>query len=413
MLNTGLTGLLGVIYWLLAARNYDDPDVGRGSAVLSAMMLLSGLVAVNITGTLSRFIPQTGRRIGRLVLCVYAISSVAVVALTAGFLLTLGYWGPSFALLRDPTTALWFVVAVVAAGIFTMQDGVLIGLRSSVWVPVENALFGIAKIVLLVLLATSFPRDGLFLSWVIPMILMVLPINALIFGRLVPRHMRAMGDHVAPPSPAQVGRFLAADYVGALFLFATLYLVPVMVAAQVAPHTFAYFYIAWIIAGILNLVAVNLASSLTVEGVYEAHKLAANCRAALSRALVLCIVTGTVVALAAPYGLRVLGRGYLDAVPLLQLLALSTLPRAVVEIWIGVLRAQNRSQQVARVQIMRGVLVLSTVFVVLHTDPVFLDLGVPSIVGVGLAVLVSQTAVAVAVLPSLRRFLAKAPLSPP
>ena len=64
-------------------------------------------------------------------------------------------------------------------------------------------------------------------------------------------------------------------------------------------------------------------------------------------------------------------------------------------------------------QIMRGVLVLSTVFVVLHTDPVFLDLGVPSIVGVGLAVLVSQTAVAVAVLPSLRRFLAKAPLSPP
>ncbi|MGH4021360.1 MAG: lipopolysaccharide biosynthesis protein [Pseudonocardiaceae bacterium] len=409
MLNTGLTGLLGIGFWLLAARYYTDPDVGRGSALISTMTLLSGVVAINVTGTLSRFIPQTGRRTSRLVLYAYALSSVAVAALTAGFLLTLGYWGPSFDLLRDPATALWFVVAVIAAGVFTIQDGVLVGLRSSVWVPVENALFGIAKIVLLVLFATSFPRDGVYLSWIIPMALLVLPINGLIFGRLVPRHVRTTGDSFLPPSPAQMGRFLAADYVGALFVFGAVYLVPVAVAASVAPHIFAYFYVAWMMAGILNLIAVNLAHSLTVEGAYEAHKLAANCRAALRRALGLLLVAAVAVGLVAPYGLGVLGRGYLDAGPLLQVLAFAALPRAVVEIWIGVLRAQNRPREIARVQIASGSLVIGSVLVWLQLDVVALDLGVSQITGVGLAVLAGQTVVALAVLPRLRRFLAEAP----
>src|SRR5205085_3467489 len=34
ILNTGLNGLLGAGFWLLAARNYDDADVGRASAAL-------------------------------------------------------------------------------------------------------------------------------------------------------------------------------------------------------------------------------------------------------------------------------------------------------------------------------------------------------------------------------------------
>ncbi|MGH3965016.1 MAG: lipopolysaccharide biosynthesis protein [Pseudonocardiaceae bacterium] len=409
LLNTGLTGLLGIVFWLLAARYYTDADVGRGSALISTMTLLSGVVAINLTGTLSRFIPQTGRRTSRLVLYSYGFSSIVVAALTAGFLLTLGYWGPSFDLLRDPVTALWFVAAAVAASVFTVQDGVLVGLRSSVWVPVENALFGFAKIILLVLFATSFPRDGVYLSWVISMALLLLPINGLIFGRLVPRHVRTTGDTFIPPSPANVGRFFAADYVGALFVFGAVYLVPVMVAASVPPFTFAYFYVAWMMAGILNLIAVNLAHSLTVEGVYEANKLALNCRAALRRALGLLLVAAVLVALAAPYCLGVLGRGYLDAGPLLQILAFTALPRALVEIWIGVLRAQNRAREVARVQVASGSLVIGLVLVWLQVDAISLGLGVPQITGVGLAVLASQTVVALAVLPALRRFLAEAP----
>jgi O-antigen/teichoic acid export membrane protein len=406
ILNTGLTGLLGVVYWLVAARHYTDADVGRGAALISTMMLLSGVVAINVTGTLSRFIPQAGRETGRVLLYAYGLSAVAVAVLSAGFVFTLDFWGPSFDLLRNPSTAVWFILAVVASGIFTVQDGVLVGLRKSVWVPVENAVFGIAKIVLLVLLANSFPHDGLYLSWVIPMAILVLPVNGLIFGLLVPRRHRATPDGFLPPSRAQVRGFLAGDYVGALFVFASVYLVPVIVASSVAPRTFAYFYVVWSVSGILHLVGVNLAASLTVEGVYEAHRLAVNCRAALRRALGILLLAAAVVALAAPYVLSVLGRGYVDAAVLLQLLALAAVPRAVVEIWIGVLRAQGRPRQIARVQIASGGLLVGFVLAWLQVDPRSLaDLGVERITGVGLAVLASQTVVALAVLPGLRRFI--------
>ena len=61
MVNTGTTGLLGLVYWLLAARHYAAADVGRASAAYAAMNLLAGITALNLTGALARFMPQSGR----------------------------------------------------------------------------------------------------------------------------------------------------------------------------------------------------------------------------------------------------------------------------------------------------------------------------------------------------------------
>jgi O-antigen/teichoic acid export membrane protein len=405
ILNTGLTGFLGIGFWWLAPRYYSEAVVGRGSALISVMTLLSGVVAINLTGTLSRFIPRAGRRTGRLVCAVYLLSIVIVVVLSGGFLLTLGHWGPNFDLLRDPVMALCFVPAVVIAGIFTIQDAVLTALRRSFWVPVENTCFGLIKIVLLVVLASALPNDGFYLSWVIAMVLLVPPISGLIFGRLLPRHGRMTGDHVVPPTRAQVGGFFAGDYVGALFVFAAGYLVPVIVAADFAPDDFAHFYLVWTVVGILNLVATNLATSMTVEGGYEAGKLATNCRTALRRALGILVVAVAALALVAHWAFGALGPGYLAALPALFALAFAALPRAVVEIWIGVLRAQGRARQVARVQIAIGVLVVGSVLAWLQTDEHALGQKLDRITGVGVAVLVSYAAVAIAVLPGLRRFM--------
>ena len=89
MLNTGISGVLGLVYWFLAARHYDDPDVGRGSAAISALMLLTGLVSVNAAGTLNRFIPRTGRHTFAVVAWAYLLTSAVVAVLAVAFLVTL------------------------------------------------------------------------------------------------------------------------------------------------------------------------------------------------------------------------------------------------------------------------------------------------------------------------------------
>ena len=258
------------------ARLYPTEVVGRATAAYAAMNLLAGFTALNFNGVLTRFLPQAGRRTGKLIKHSYLVSGIASVLVTIPFLLSIHLWGPSYSELGNPITGLFFIGCVVCWAIFTLQDSVLAGMRNAHWVLLENTVFGIAKVVLLIIFASHFQHLGIYLSWMVPCVLTVPLINALIFSRLVPRHTAATID-VEPPTSRQIGRFLAGDYSGAMFLLATSNLVPVLVAAMISDvKNTAYFYMAWLVGGILDLVAVNMAISLTVEGSFDASSLAAS-----------------------------------------------------------------------------------------------------------------------------------------
>ena len=152
---------------------------------------------------------------------------------TIPFLLTISWWGPSYSELGGLITGVVFTGCVVAWALFTLQDSVLVGLRSAFWVLVENGIFGVVKFVLLVLLVTVLPDHlGIYVSWMLPVFVAVPLVNTLIFGRLIPRHTVLTSDF-QPPTGRQIGRFLAGDYSGALCLLATGSLVPVVVAARI------------------------------------------------------------------------------------------------------------------------------------------------------------------------------------
>jgi O-antigen/teichoic acid export membrane protein len=359
MLNTGISAVLGLGFWLAAARYYSDAAVGQGSAAIAAMKLLAGLTAVTLTGALARFIPVAGRSTGRLIAGTYAGSSL-VVALAAGvFLLTLDRWGPSYAFLAGPVGGLGFVVAVVAWNLLTLQDGVLTGLRSALWVPVGNTAFSAVKLGLLVAFAAAVPATGVFVSWVAAIAVSVLPLGWLVFRRLVPRHVRATGDRATPPSLREVGRFLAGDCTGSLFSLAVVYLVPVIVAAQVGSEDNAYFYITATIGGTVNLLAINMGASLTVEGSHAPGRLAADTRAALRRMAKIMLPVCAVLFFGAPWILGVFGAGYADAAtPLLRWFAVGALLRVVMETYFAVLRAQSRTAGLAWLQGLLCALVL-------------------------------------------------------
>lgn len=405
VLNTGISGALGLAYWVLAARHYNDADVGRGSAAISALMLLTGLVSVNFAGTLNRFIPNTGKRTGAVVAFTYLVTSAIIAVLAVALLVALHWFGgPAYDLIREPQTRMWFVVAAVAASVVTVQDSVLTGLRAAVWVPVWNAAFAVAKIILLLVLARSMPHSGLFFSWIIPMIVVLFPVNLLIFVHLLPRHVRT-STHEATLTGAEIGRFFAADYLGALFLYGTMFVVPVLVATRVSPQTYAYFFLAWAVASMMNLVAVNMAVPMVVEAVHDPARLAGYCRAALGRVLSLLCLGVVVIGLAAPHTLGLLRHGYLDAVPLLQLLAFASLPSAVVDIYLGTLRARSMRGRIIGVQCLRAVSVLGLVLVLQHYQQAFQHFGDPRLTAVGVAVLLGQLVVMLFVLPDLGRLL--------
>ncbi|MEU2055433.1 lipopolysaccharide biosynthesis protein [Streptomyces bungoensis] len=405
MLNTGISAVLGVGFWLAAARHYSDSAVGQGSAAIAAMKLLAGLTAVTLTGALARFIPVSGRRTGRLVLLTYAGSSL-LVALAAGvFLLTLDSWGPSYRFLHGPVNGLGFVAAVVAWNLLTLQDGVLTGLRSAPWVPVGNTVFSTVKLGLLLAFAVAVPASGVFVSWVAAIATSVVPLGWLVFRRLVPRHVEATEGRTHAPSLREIGRFLAGDYTGSLFSLAVVYLIPVIIASQVSSADNAYFYIATTIGGTTNLLAVNMGASLTVEGAHDPARLAAHTRAALRRMARIMLPLAGVLFAGAPWILGVFGTGYADAAtPLLRWFAVGAVLRVVMETYFAVLRAQSRTAGLAWLQGLLCVLVLGLTLLLLPRM---------GLTGAGVAEVSSLAVIAAVAAPRLRRTLRSAPAAVP
>ncbi|MFJ4632065.1 lipopolysaccharide biosynthesis protein [Streptomyces sp. NPDC088847] len=401
MLNTGISAVLGLGYWLIAAHYYSASAVGQGSAAIAAMKLLAGLTAVTLTGALARFIPVAGRATGRLIFRTYAGSSIVVACGAGIFLLTLNDWGPSYRFLHGPVPALGFVVAVIAWNLLTLQDGVLTGLRSAPWVPVGNTVFSAVKLALLVGLASVLATSGVFVSWVAAIAFSVVPLGLLVFRRLVPRHVEATEAHAKPPTLREIGRFLAGDYTGSLFSLAVVYLVPVIIASQVSSEDNAYFYITTTIGGTVNLLAINMGASLTVEGSHDPARIAANTRAALKRMARIMLPICGLLFIGAPYILGVFGAGYADAAtPLLRWFAVGALLRVVMETYFAVLRAQSRTSGLAWLQGLLCVLVLSLTLLLLPRM---------GLTGAGVAEISSLAVIVTIAAPKLFRTLRAAP----
>ncbi|MGW0928074.1 lipopolysaccharide biosynthesis protein [Streptomyces sp. NPDC002644] len=393
MLSTGVSAVLGLAFWLVAARHYSQEAVGQGSAAVAAMRLLASITATTMIGAVVRFVPRAGRATGSLVLRAYALSSLVVTVAGVLFLLTLDLWGPSYAPLGTPLAGTLFVASCVAWAILTLQDGVLTGLREAVWVPLGNAVFSLGKLVLLIVLAGALPVLGVFVSWGAAIALSTVPLAWLVFRRLIPRQAAA-DRHRRPPTLRTIGRFIAGDSVGALFSLLMINLLPVMVAVRLSAEENGYFYVAYTVGGTMEFLAINMASSLTAHASRDPRALAEGVRGALRRMTVLLVPVVAVLAAFAPLVLAPFGRNYADqGATVLRLLAAAALPRVAVELYIGVLRVAGRTAMLALVQGVMCVLVLGSAALLL--TPAGID-------GAGWGVLLSMTAVALLCVPGLR-----------
>ncbi|MFF7732478.1 lipopolysaccharide biosynthesis protein [Streptomyces sp. NPDC007984] len=404
MLSTGVSAVLGLGFWLVAARYYTEEAVGQGSAAIAAMRLLASITATTMIGAVVRFVPRAGRETGRLVWGTYVASSLVVALAAAVFLLTLDAWGASYAPLGTPMAGAVFVAACVAWALLTLQDGVLTGLRKAEWVPAGNAVFSVGKLALLAVFAGTLPVLGIFVSWAVAIAFSTLPLGWLIFRRLIPRQAAADRDK-EPPRLKDMGRFLAGDSLGALFSLAMINLLPVMVAVRFSAAENGYFYVAYTVGGTMEFMAINMASSLTAHASHDPRQLADGVRGALRRMTLLLVPVVAVLVVFAPYILTPFSPDYAEhGSTVLRLLALGALPRVVVELYIGVLRVQGRTGVLAALQGTMCALVLGSAAVL------FTPAG---IAGAGWAVLLSMTLIAAVSMAGLRAALRHDDSAPP
>ncbi|MBW0104500.1 lipopolysaccharide biosynthesis protein [Pseudonocardia sp. KRD291] len=360
MLNTVVNSGFGLLYWIFAARTFDADEVGRGNALVSLMMLVSVLTQLNFGQALIRFLPRGGTSSAALVRRAYAVSALVAVV---GASLVMAYCH----FLRDPGDPLyvsagfgaWFVVSTAAWSLFNLQDAALTGLRSAMWIVLENGVYGVVKLVLLVVVAQTSLSDGVFTSWTLPVIALLVPFNILIFRRVLPRHTAETAPDQHVPDRRTLNRYMAGDYTGQVFNQATSSFLPVLVVTLLGPEQAAFLLPAQTVFIAMNLLQTSITSSLVVEGARDearAHRFAA---AILKRIAVTVLPGSVVLALAAPLLLQLYGTAYREnATWLLVLLMVSMFPRVVVTLYMTMSRLQNRTGPLAVLQFVHAVLML-------------------------------------------------------
>jgi O-antigen/teichoic acid export membrane protein len=360
MLNTAVNSALGLLYWIVAAHTFSDAEVGRGNALVSLMLMVSVLTQLNAGQALIRFLPRAGTTSRDLVLGAYALSGgLAVVGSAAVMAFCHLVLAPGDPLHVSLGFGAWFVASTAVWSVFNLQDSALTGLRASVWLPLENGVYGLVKLGLLVLVGQTSLTDGVFTSWTLPVLALLVPVNLLVFRRILPRHVRETAAEQQPVERRVLARYMAGDYTGQVFnQFASTFL-PVLVVALLGAEQGAYFLPAQTVFVAMNLLSMAITSSLVVEAARDEASAPRYAAAMLRRLGITVLPASALVALVAPWLLELFGPQYrAGATALLQLLMASTFPRVVVSLYMTMSRLQNRTVPLAVLQLVQAVGVL-------------------------------------------------------
>ena len=403
VLSSGLTSVIGLLYWVVAARLFPPDIVGVNNTLISTMTLIGVAAQLNLGNALLRFVPVAERSARRLVLTCYAVGAVAAAVVGGIFALGAGWWAPELqqAVGGGPLVA-FFVLSTPIWTVFVIQDYVLTAVKRATIVPLENLVFSLLKIALLGVGALVAFGGAIAVSWIVATAFIVLAITGYLL-RVLPAPAPGEPPVASPVRPRTVARFVSADWTGGLFTNAVEFGLPLLVLVTLGAEQAATFGVAWAIAYGLYLVSHGMGQSLVAHVATDPAALDAARRSMVTKSFALVLPAALVIVPGAGLILSVFGAHYAaTGTALLALSSLSAVPNVIV----------TAALFGARVRQQRAVLLgVPAAVAVLVIPPALMLMPTLGLTGVGIALVVGQSVVAAAIL--LRHWLSRRRLTRP
>ena len=390
VLSSGLSSLVGLGYWVLVARLFSPTEAGINSAALATLSMLGGIAHLNMQNALLRFVPVAGPRSTRLVGLGYVVAITSGVVIGIGFALGAPVWAPEMVGVAGlGALVAFFAVGTPLMALFDVQDNLLTGLRKAMIVPLENLLFSLLKVGLLVVAALIAIPGGISLSWLVATGVAVVAISVWVFGSVLPKHS-ATTKQTEDVTVRGIAHFAGMDYAGSIFWQAAIYGLPLLVLARLGAPEAATYQIVWTMTMAIYLVVTGMTQSMVAHAATDPASADEARRATTKRSLILTVPAVAVLCLGAYPILAVFGEHYSSTgTGALMLASLSALPNIVTASALAAARVQRRMRVLLGVPAAIAVIVIGMSWVV---APYW------GLTGIGLSWLVGQTVVAVALL---------------
>jgi O-antigen/teichoic acid export membrane protein len=391
------TSGLGFLFWIIAARFYSTTDVGYGSAAISAMTLLATLSLAGFNFTLVRFLPTAGKPVEMINSCLTS-SGIISIALATIFLAGLYAWSPALGFIKRH---LVFGAAFVAFTlVYTLAGNirfVFIARRRADMALSVNVIQSLLKIPLAVLLVLFFHSFSIAAAWGLGASV------AVFFGLFffLPRAQRGYR-----PKPAidfkilgEMRHYSAASYAASLLTSATTWIMPLVVLNVAGSEQNAYFYVIWMIAGLLNAIPMAAANSLFAEGSHFSENLGNYVRKTLKFTYFLLVPSIIIVLIFGSQILTLFGTAYsIHGADLLKVLAIASLFAGMNTIYITTLRINDRISEL---------FIISTAQTFSFLGGSYFLLPLTGITGIGYVWLVVQGVMSIFIGFRMRRFYAQ------
>lgn len=354
MTSSAATGILGFVFWTVAARGYDTAEVGRASAIITSATLIAILANFSLGSLYERFLPLAGNRTKPIVR--QGMLFVAGTALVFGAVFTA--IGPRAQLFPNPVEMLFFPVFVAILAIYALQDQILIGLGRARAIATKNISQSTAKLIIVAAMIPLATGAAIVWSWVLP----AAAITAIIAVFIIRRETGARAGNPDLPDRRELFTFFASSYaINAINVIVPL-LVPLIVVAQLGTEMNAYFSMCWLVVNTLGALIVATAAPF----IATASTPGADVWACTKRFVLLCggsAVAGSLVLMAtAPFILGILGPHYAaNGTTLIRTMALVLPAVALTTIYTALARLQRKLRLAVVSQVLLGVMVVAGV----------------------------------------------------
>jgi O-antigen/teichoic acid export membrane protein len=395
VLSSGLTSVIGLLYWVVAARLFPPDVVGVNNTLISTMTLIAVAAQLNLGNALLRFVPVAERRRALVARCfAVGLGWGAVVGL--GFGIGANVWAPDLvAAFGHPALIAFYVISVPVWTVFVLQDSALTAIRRAGLVLVENVVFALLKIGLLVVAAWLGLIGGIALGTVVATLLVVVVVVGYL-AHALSTHAASAPHATQPVSGRDLAGFIGIDYAGNVAWQTAVFGLPLIVIALAGPEGAAVYGVSWQITYALYLVASAMGKSMGAHSAAGDSAAIERARRGMDRKAMTLVLPGSlVVAIGSYFILSVFGSKYADGgAVVLALLALSAIPNVVTNsaLWEARVR-RRRAVQFGLPAAISAVVIVATLILVPTVG----------IVGVGWAWLSAQSVAATVILLRRRR----------
>lgn len=344
MANAAMMTSLGFFFWIVVARFYTEAEVGAGAAAISAISLLGLIGRLGLDFALVRFLPKAEKPVEMINSCL-TLGGIAALAVAGVFLAGLDLWSPALGFIRgNAIFILAFVSFAFGWTLSMMIDFVFIARRRAEFALAKNIIFSLLKIPLPILLVLFFRTFGIVSSWGIAIGVALATSLFLFLPRVQNRYRLVPGLNLGIIK--DMWRYSTGNYFAAISATAPTFVLPLMVVNLLGAAQNAFFYVGWMIATLLFAVPRSVSQSLFAEGSHFEDRLGGNVRRSFSFVFLLLIPLVILLLLLGKWLLLLFGASYSEnALTLLRILALSSIPFGVNSLYMSILRVRGRIRE--------------------------------------------------------------------